>query len=166
MADPIRKRPPLQVVREGNPGHRPVDEGVKLPPAELAEPDWLETFPPVRGDNEQQALSRRCREIARREWRRVVPVLKICAGLAEVDATLLQDYCICVARIDQCERELSKSGLVLLGERGWQKNGATTIVGQYRQQLARYIGELGLSPSARGRLTPPKGDDDGDDPFD
>lgn len=166
MADPIRKRPPLQVVREGNPGHRPVNEGVKLPPAELAEPDWLEVFPPVRGDDGLQQVNKRCREIARREWRRVVPVLKYTAGLAEVDVTLLQDYCVCVARIDQCERELSRRGLLMEGERGWQKNGATTVVGQYRQQLKAYIGELGLSPSARGRMTPPKGDDDEDDPFD
>jgi hypothetical protein len=73
---------------------------------------------------------------------------------------------VCVARIDQCERRLSRDGLLLLGERGWQKNGASTVVGQYRQQLARYIGELGLSPSARGRITPPDGDDDGEEIFD
>jgi P27 family predicted phage terminase small subunit len=166
VADPIRKRPPLQVVREGNPGHRPVSEGIKLPPADLTEPDWLETFPPVRGDQHQQASTRRCREVARREWRRVVPVLKVTAGLAEVDAQLLHDYCVCVARIDQCEREMSRRGLLIEGERGWQKNGATTVAGQYRQQLRAYIGELGLSPSARGRIAPPKGDDDEDDPFD
>jgi P27 family predicted phage terminase small subunit len=166
MADPIRKRPPLQVVREGNPGHRPVSEGVKVPPAELVEPDWLELFPAPRGNADVQAVNRRCREVARREWRRVVPVLRVAAGLAEVDAMILTDYCVCVARIDQCEREISRRGLLQLGERGWQKNGATTIVGQYRTQLKAYIGELGLSPSARGRMTPPKGDDDEDDPFD
>lgn len=167
MADPVRRKPPLQVVREGNPGHRAQRDlqGVRLPPAELAEPDWLATFPAVR-DKHLQAANRRCREIGRREWRRVVPVLRHTAGLAEVDATVLHDYCVCVARIDQCERDLSRNGLVVLGERGWQKNGATTIAGQYRQQLARYIGELGLSPSARGRLSPPQDPDDDDDPFD
>ncbi|MGW1277593.1 P27 family phage terminase small subunit [Streptomyces tsukubensis] len=84
-----------------------------------------------------------------------------------MDTSTLTDYCVCIARIDQCEREISANGILMLGERGWQKNGATTIVGQYRTQLARYIGELGLSPSARGRLTPPEnGDDDDDDVFD
>ena len=165
MADPIRKKPPLQVVREGNPGHRPVTEGLRLPPAELAEPDWLETFPAVRA-KAQQAANRRAREVARREWRRVVPVLKYTAGLAEVDASALQDYCVCVARIDQCERELSRSGLLMFGERGWQKNGAATIVSQYRAQYKIYLREFGLSPSARVGITPPGGDDDGDDPFD
>ncbi|MEV6159406.1 phage terminase small subunit P27 family [Nonomuraea sp. NPDC052129] len=159
------KRPALAVVREGNPGKRPVEMGVILPPAELAEPDWQETFPTVR-DKAQQALNRRAREIARREWRRVVPVLKHTAGLAEVDATLLSDYCVCVARIDQCERDLSTRGLQVEGERGWQKNGATTIVSQYRAQLKVYIRELGLSPSARTGLRPPGGDDDDSDVFD
>lgn len=159
------KRPALAVVREGNPSKRPVEMGVILPPAELAEPDWQETFPTVR-DKTQQALNRRAREIARREWRRVVPVLKHTAGLAEVDATLLSDYCVCVARIDQCERDLSTRGLQVEGERGWQKNGATTIVSQYRAQLKVYIRELGLSPSARTGLRPPGGDDDDSDVFD
>lgn len=165
MADPSRRRPPLQVVREGNPGKRPVEMGVLLPPAELEEPDWQDTFPTV-PDKAQQAFNRRAREVARREWRRVVPVLKHSAGLAAVDAHLLHDYCVCVARIDQCERDLSVRGLQVEGERGWMKNGATTIVSQYRAQLKVYIRELGLSPSARAGLKPPGDADDGDDVFD
>jgi|SRR5690242_8242670 len=165
MADPVRKKPLLQVVREGNPGKRAMPDSLILPAAELDEPDWTDTFPAVR-EKTQQALNRRAREVTRREWRRVVPVLKHTAGLAAVDANLLHDYCVCVARIDQCERELSTNGLVQLGERGWQKNGATTIVSQYRAQLKVYIRELGLSPSARTGFTPPKSDDDDSDPFD
>ena len=165
MADPVRKKPALAVVREGNPGHRPVVEGLKLPPAELAEPDWSETFPTVR-DKELQAVNRRAREVARRTWRNVVPVLKHMAGLAQVDADALHDYCVCVARIDQCEREISRRGMLMEGERGWQKNGATTVVSQYRAQYKIYLREFGLSPSARVGLTPPGDDDDGDDAFD
>lgn len=161
-----KPKPALQVVREGNPSRRPVREGVHVPPGDLAEPDWLETFPAVRGDEDLRAVNARCREVARREWRRVVPVLKLTAGLADVDTQTVHDYCVAVARIDQCERDISRRGLLIQGERGWQKNGATTIAGQYRQQLARYIGELGLSPSARGRLTPPESGPDDDDVFD
>lgn len=165
MADPIRKRPPLAVVRDGNPSKRPIVMGVILPAAELEEPSWQDTFPTV-SDKTQQALNRRAREVARREWRRVVPVLKHSAGLAAVDANLLLDYCVCVARIDQCERDLSVRGLLMEGERGWQKNGAATIVSQYRAQLKVYIRELGLSPSARAGLKPPGDDDDDSDAFD
>jgi P27 family predicted phage terminase small subunit len=167
VADPQRKKPYLQVVREGNPGKRPIAEGLRLPPGELREPNWQDVFPVVR-DKDRQAANRRCREVARREWRRVVPVLQQAAGLSAVDAAALHDYCVCVARIDQCERELSHNGLLMLGERGWQKNGVTTIVSQYRAQYRVYLREFGLSPSARVSITPP-GDGDGgdeDDPFD
>lgn len=153
-------KPTLQVVREGNPGKRPIKEGIKLPPAELLEPDWAETFEGVDAENS------RCRTVARREWHRVVPVLRFTAGLAEVDAAALQDYCVCVARIDQCERELSRNGLLQQGERGVMKNGATTIVGQYRAQYKIYLREFGLSPSARVSIKPPEGDDGDDDAFD
>ena len=157
-----RPAPALKVVREGNPGKRPVRDTAVLPPAELSEPDWAGVFPPP---PEKRATGEtiRARNVARREWRRVVPVLIRSCGLADVDEVTVLDYCVCRARIDQGERALSRDGFLQLGERGWQKNGWTTILGQYRTQLARYIGELGLSPSSR--LTAPAGDDD-DDVFD
>lgn len=166
MADPWRKKPALQVIREGNPGKRPVPDSAAAPPSELNEPDWHDTFRSV-GDRKQEAVNARCREVASLEWRRVVPVLRIAVGLGEVDTTVLKDYCISAARIDQCERELSENGLLVRGERGWQKNGATTIVGQYRCQLARYVRELGLSPSARTAISAPgPGEDDDSDVWD
>lgn len=161
-----KPRPALTVVREGNQAKQPVREGVRLPPADLTEPDWLDTWPDDVFDLGRAEINQRAREVAAREWKRVVPVLRLTAGLGAVDATILADYCICVARIDECERELSRRGMLIEGERGWQKNGASTIATQYRTQLRSYIGELGLSPSARGRIPPPKDGDDEDDPFD
>lgn len=159
-------KPHLQVVREGNPSKKPIPESIVLPPGILEEPDRSDTFPDPE-DGSDKTVSIRARHIAAREWTRVVPVLRHTAGLAEVDATVLHDYCVCVARLDQCEREISLHGMLIQGERGWQKNGATTVAGQYRVQLKTYIRELGLSPSARTGMAPPKGngDDDGD-PFD
>ncbi|MET8497840.1 phage terminase small subunit P27 family [Streptomyces microflavus] len=165
MADPQRKKPALQVIREGNPGKRAIPHSATVPPSELTEPDWRETFHSA-NDPKQESVNSRCRSVASREWRRVVPVLQIAVGLGEVDSTVLKDYCISAARIDQCERELSENGLLVMGERGWQKNGATTIAGQYRSQLARYIRELGLSPSARTAIASPEPDDDDSDIWD
>lgn len=164
MAKPgPRAAPALKVVREGNPGKRPVRDSVVLPPAALAEPIWAEVFPAPPGQRVPGETTR-ARNVARREWRRIVPVLIRSCGLADVDEVTVLDYCVCRARIDQGERALSRDGFMQLGERGWQKNGWTTVVGQYRTQLKTYIGELGLSPSSR--LTAPAGDDDGDDVFD
>jgi P27 family predicted phage terminase small subunit len=150
------------VIREGNPGRRPVKEGIKLPPTEVEEPDWLEVFSAAGTDTEIERL----RFVASREWSRIVPVLKVSAGLGIVDMTVLTDYCVCVARIDQGERSLTRDGVLIEGERGWQKSGWTTIVGQYRTQLRAYIVELGLSPSARMKIGPAKDDDGDSDPFD
>lgn len=159
-------KPVFALVREGNPGHQKIPDSVVLTPEDPNEPDWSDTFPTV-DELEQQKVNRRGREVARREWRRIAPVLVKSMGLAEVDQEILRDYCICVARIDQCERDISTRGMLILGERGWQKNGSTTVVSQYRSQLRSYIRELGLSPSARAGIPAPKGnDDDGADPFD
>ncbi|HBF84023.1 MAG TPA: hypothetical protein DD420_30095, partial [Streptomyces sp.] len=79
---------------------------------------------------------------------------------------LLKGCCIPAARIDQCERELLEHGLLVRGEREWQKNGATTIAGQYRSQLARYIRELRLSPSARTPTSAPAPDANDSDVWD
>ena len=188
---PGRKpKPSLQVVREGNPGKRPVKEGVKLPPAELAEPDWSSFFPTVRlpakpraprgADEEElkeyrrevahwqrlklaQEAAKFGSDVASREWQRVVPVLQHMAGLTGVDRSTVVDYCVCVARLEWCERQISVEGLITLGQRGPCRNPLTTIATQYRTQLKAYIGELGLSPSARGRLTPPEPNEDDED---
>lgn len=185
MADPLRKRPALQVIREGNPGHRPVEPGVMLPPGELTEPRWADVFPApqklsasdIGGDAAAAELvarllnrgsrsdAERARRVAAVEWQRVVPVLTRSAGLADIDVATVRDYCVCVARIDQGERALSRGGVLMLGERGWQKSGWSTILGQYRSQLRVYIRELGLSPSARRGIEAPGGGGDDDDPF-
>lgn len=158
-------KPYLQVVREGNPGHRPLKPSVVLPDADLLEPEWVDTFPDL-AEPEADAVNDRCRFVASREWNRVVPVLRYTCGLAAVDAAALHDYCVCVARIDQCERAISVQGMLMQGERGWQKNGATTVVSQYRAQYKIYLREFGLSPSARASIPPPGDGDDGEDPFD
>lgn len=209
------RRPALQVVREGNPGHRTqgdLDNGVRLKPQAPDEPDWRAWFPAVKRptkkqlekrydlatvegslvhitddakrerltrarqrwliDNAQETAERtrsenqRARDVARDEWRRVVPPLDAQGLLAVVDRQVLVDYCIVVARIDQAERNLSSHGLWVKGERGAVKNPSTTILNQLRSAAKFYVGELGLSPVARDAM--PAGGDDGteEDAFD
>jgi P27 family predicted phage terminase small subunit len=106
------------------------------------------------------------RERATSEWERVVPVLLKSVGLGNPDFSTVVDYCVCVARLEWCERRLSREGLVIQGAHGMSKNPLTTVATQYRTQLKTYIRELGLSPSARTGV-PARKDDDGDeDPFD
>lgn len=185
----------LAVVREGNPGKRPVKEGVKAPLVdELDEPDWTDWFPelgrlpskprkPRSQDPDAEvdhALklkewarqcetirdSRRSRDLAAREWQRVVPIIAKIAGLSEIDRPIVIDYCVTVSRLQSCERRISLEGIVVAGQKGNNvRNPLTPVAAQYRAQLRRYIGELGLSPSARSGITPP-GDDDDEGVFD
>jgi P27 family predicted phage terminase small subunit len=161
MALPGRKpKPYLQAVREGNPGHRRLNRGAVLT-GELAEPDWSDVLP---GSGEQL----RARRIARELYRKLAPALARSAGLSGEMRSVLVDYCICVARIDQGERALSRRGvLVKVSDRNeWVKNPWTTVLHQYRAQFRSLIGELGLSPASASRITPGPDLDDDDDPFD
>ncbi|MFE4828827.1 phage terminase small subunit P27 family [Streptomyces sp. NPDC056672] len=165
MADRYRPASAVQRAREGNPSKAPIKEGVVIPRAILAEPDWSEVFKSS-PDPAVETANERCRNVASTEWRRVVPVLEVAAGIGEVDHATVKDLCVCVARIDQAERDLSERGLMVTAERGTVKNGAATIATQYRTQLSRYIRELGLSPSARTAITAPEPDDDDSDVWD
>ncbi|WP_228447093.1 phage terminase small subunit P27 family [Streptomyces paludis] len=165
MADRYRPMSAVQRAREGNPSKTSIKEGVVIPRAILTESDWSEVFK-TSPDPAVESANERCRNVASTEWRRVVPVLEVAAGIGEVDHATVKDLCVCVARIDQAERDLSERGLMVTAERGTVKNGAATIAAQYRTQLARYIRELGLSPSARIAITAPEFDDDDSDIWD
>lgn len=194
------KRPALQVVREGNPGKRPVPEQIVVPPADFAEPNWADEFPagqvgrkPVKPkasdavdfDDMQKQLeiydwdlgrwtrkkmaadaAKFSQKRASEEWNRVVPILKVSVGLGNLDFATVVDLCVCIARLEWCERQISREGLIVEGQRGPCRNPLTTVATAYRTQFKTYIRELGLSPSARTGVPSRKDDDDEDDPFD
>lgn len=194
------KRPALQVVREGNPGKRPVPEQIAVPPATFDAPDWAAEFPagqvgrkPVKPraadakdlDDLQKLLAiynwdlaawtrkannvaaaKFCRQRAAEEWDRVVPILKVSVGLGNTDFSTVVDMCVCIARLEWCERQISKEGLIVEGQRGPCRNPLTTVAAAYRSQFKTYIRELGLSPSARTGVPSRKDDDGEDDVFD
>lgn len=163
------KRAVLELVREGNPGHRTkerLERGLRLPPQAPTEPDWSIWFTPQRGagSRPQQADVKRCREWARATWRRVVPQLDAMGMLAKVDADALTDLCVCVARVWQAERQISLEGLTMVGERGMQRNGAAIIAKGYRDRLKHLEVQFGLTPLARDAMRgDPGGADDGKD---
>jgi P27 family predicted phage terminase small subunit len=152
-------KPTLAVIKEGNPGKRPIKDAVVLPPSALREPDWSEL---LQGDDVEVA---RARAVAAELWARVAPTLARSVGLVGEQQETLVDYCVTYARIVQGERALSREGVIVRTERGQVKNAWTTVLNQYRPHFRSLVGELGLSPSAATRLTRPAGGDD-DDPFD
>ena len=154
MATPGRKpKPALAVVKEGNPGKRPLKDSAKLPPSALVEPDWSHLEEQVAGD---------CASL----WRKLAPTLSRAVGLVGEQQVTLEEYVLTVARIRQGERALSNEGMVLPGSMGGVvKNPWTTVLNQYRAHLRSLTGELGLSPASATRITRPESSDE-DDPFD
>lgn len=160
MARPgVKPKPALQVVREGNPGKRPVAEGIVLPPTALVEPKWSELFIGRRTE------AVRARKTASDLWRKLAPTLSRSAGLVAEQQEVLVDFCVTWARIEQGERAISRDGMISVTERGLIRNPWSTVLNQYRSHMRSLIGELGLSPSAATRLTRPEAADV-DDPFD
>lgn len=156
------RKPALQVVREGNPGHRPIQDAVVLPPEAVVEPDWTDLLPGTSAD------AKRVRQTAADLWQRLAKTLERSVGLVAAQQFALEDYCIGVARIRQGERALSREGVVIpshRADRGMVRNPWTTVLNQYRPHVLHLAGELGLTPSAASRITRPEMSDD-DDPFD
>lgn len=163
MATPGPKpKPALQVVREGNPGKRPVKDSAKFNPSDLVEPDWEEWFPEGSGVYEENT---KAREVCHGLWVKLAPSLSRTVGLVGEQQETLIEYCVTYARIRQGERAISIEGMVVSTERGQVKNAWTAPLNQYRSHLRALIGELGLSPSAATRLGD-RGGDDEEDPFD
>ena len=155
-----KPKPVLQVVREGNPGHRPLNDPVVLPPTALREPDWSAIFCGSGDEND------RARATAAALWAKTAPVLSRCIGLVGEQQEALADFCVTWARIEQGERALSREGVVTEGYRGGPvHNPWATALHQYRSHARSLAGELGLTPASLTRLRRPEGVDD-DDPFD
>lgn len=150
------KKPALAVVREGNPGKRPVAESVVLPPSAVVEPDWSDRFP---GEDDVATE-------ASVMWRKLAPVLVRSVGLVGEQQVALEEYCTAVVRIRQNERELSREGMLISGAMGGKvKNPRTTILNQYRGTLVTATSKLYLSPQdAAGSARPESSSDE--DPFD
>ena len=83
-------------------------------------------------------------------WRAVVPELERAGLLTRVDDVVLTEAAVCWARIRQCERELGRTGLLIVGQKGnLVRNPVSLSLASYRQSLQNYVKALGLSPAAR-----------------
>lgn len=100
---------------------------------------------------------------AQKEWRRVVPKLIALGIVNGFDLTALADYCLCVARLAECERDVTARGILIQGERGMVKNPALQFTKEYRNQIHKWCEVFGLTPSSRGKMSLP--DQPENDPF-
>jgi P27 family predicted phage terminase small subunit len=149
------RKPTLAVVREGNPGKRPVRDSIVLPPSALREPDWSDFLPEIEAG------------VARGLWKKLAPTLAQSAGLVGEQQEALVDYCVTWARIMENEKALTDEGVVIPGAMGGVvRNPRTMVLNSLRQHWRSLIGELGLSPRAAAGVIRPDADNGDEDPFD
>lgn len=92
-------------------------------------------------------------EVARREWRRLAPVLHSAGILTVADRAALAAYCQAYGRWVEAEEQLQQTLALLKVPSGYvQQSPWLSVANKQLELMGRYMSELGLTPSARTRL--------------
>lgn len=132
MAKRGRKPKPTALKRlEGNPGKRPLNDLEPMPQVTMLRcPSWLEAE-------------------ARKEWRRLAPVLIGAGILTSADAVAFAGYCQAYARWRAAEEEVSKLGMVYRDGDRIRPNPYIAIARAAFAEVKSLAAEFGLTPANR-----------------
>lgn len=128
-------KPTALVLLEGNPGRRPFN-------------DW---------EPKPRQIRPKCPahldEDARREWRRLAPILARMRVLTEADGIALANLCQQYATMIKAQQMLQKSSLLFKTGSGYvQQSPLVGIVSACVDQINRLCREFGLTPASRSRF--------------
>jgi P27 family predicted phage terminase small subunit len=144
MKGPPPKPTALKLL-DGNPGQRPLNQ--LEPTLEVAEPVCPEHLD----------------EIARREWKQVVPILMKMRVLTEGDGAMLGIWCQTYSTLIDLQGRIAKTGTLYTTKKGGfvQTNPLFLQMLKCVNVIAKISAEFGLTPSARVRLhaAPEEGSD-------
>lgn len=91
------------------------------------------------------------------EWHTLAAELNEIGIGTKIEATSLACYCLAVQQLEDAREEVKRLGLVVMTERGFVKNPATTIMNSAMTQIRQFAMEFGLTPVSRARVkTAPK----------
>lgn len=132
--------PTIVKINRGNPGKRPLN---------MNEPQPRKGRPicPSHLDDE-----------AKREWKRICDTLDDMGLLTKADRSALAAYCVAWSRWVEAENKVREYGLVLKSERSKLPvpSPYLNIAKQAMDQMCRLMGEFGLTPASRTRLSATK----------
>ncbi len=136
----------LKLIR-GNPGKRAINKREPHPSSKAPRcPEFLD-------------------EIAKREWSRMLPILKRMKVLTEADGVALANLCQALSTMIQAQEALSKSGLLVKAASGWVQQSPLVSVVQSQMKIVNQLcGEFGLTPSSRSRISTTT-EPDNDNPY-
>jgi len=133
---PAPKPTALKLI-EGNPGCRPINAYEPKPPAadDPRPPTWLDAG-------------------GRREWRKMVPHLRVLGLLTVVDVTALSMYCDSVSTALAYAKVCREKGRTMKAPTGYvMLRPEATALAKEKLIIRSYMQEFGLTPSARSRMS-------------
>lgn len=91
---------------------------------------------------------------ARKEWKRLCPILERMRVLTEADATALANICSDTSILEQACEGLNKTGLLTkTGKSGMiHQSPLLNIIGTTRDRLNRELQQFGMTASSRSRI--------------
>lgn len=131
-----RKPKPTRLkLLEGNPGKRPINGREPQPPA--SQPSCPAHLSPT----------------AKAEWKRLAQTLNRIGVLTQIDRAALAAYCQAYGRWVEAEKKLKETPVLLKTPAGYvQQSPWLTVSNKQMELMAKYMAELGLTPSSRTRL--------------
>jgi P27 family predicted phage terminase small subunit len=129
---------PAPLALTGGPGL----DGDVIPPSQPGEPDMPVDFDPEHAE----------------EWRKVVDDLKAMNVLGRENGAAVELYVRNLVRMRRCEAHLAQHGPIVAAPRTGvpMQNPYLAIANRAAETVAKMAAELGLTPSARGRVRPLK----------
>jgi len=133
-----RPKPTAIKLLEGNPGKRPLNKNEPLP----------KQLPPKCPSH----LDRR----AKREWKRMAPLLENLGLLTEIDGTAFGIYCQAYSTWVEATEKVKKTGMIVKAPSGYPiQNPYLAIANKAVDQMRAFLAEFGMMPSSRSRISVP-----------
>lgn len=136
-------QPTVLKLMRGNPGKRPLNKNEPKPRPvsnSLKYPDWFD-------------------EIARREWKRIVPELRQLGLLTVIDISALEAYCATYSRWVRAEKIVKKEGETYRAEGEIKRRPEVGIIEKALHLMKTFCTEFGLTPSSRSNISISKPDE-------
>lgn len=128
-------KPTAMRIAEGNPSRRPLN-------SREPQPNRVAPKCPSHLDKE-----------AKREWRRLVPILLRMRVLTEADGYALANLCQAFSTMVRAQKKLNESGLLIRTPNGFaQQSPLLSVVNTCMQTITQLSREFGLTPASRTRI--------------
>jgi P27 family predicted phage terminase small subunit len=121
---------------EGNPGKRPFNE--REPQPAVVRP----------------RMPKHLNDLAKKEWKRLCPLLERMRVLTEADGIALANLCFDYATLVQAQESLTKTGLLSKSGRSGMihQSPLLNVVAVTTDRVTRALREFGLTPASRSRI--------------